>query len=58
LKLAFTELERKNQELEDASLAKTQILTIATHELKTPLTSIVGYVDPMLLRRDTAGEFN
>jgi response regulator RpfG family c-di-GMP phosphodiesterase len=45
LKLAFTELERKNPELEDASLAKTQILTTATHELKTPLTSIVGYVD-------------
>ena len=50
LELAFSELERKNQELEEASLAKTKILTTATHELKTPLTSIVGYVDRMLLR--------
>ncbi|MDA1218605.1 MAG: hybrid sensor histidine kinase/response regulator [Chloroflexi bacterium] len=58
LKLAYSDLERKNQELEEASLAKTQILTSATHELKTPLTSIIGYVDRMLLRRDTVGELN
>ena len=58
LELAFIELEGKNQELEDASRAKTQILTTATHELKTPLTSIIGYVDRMLLHRDTVGELN
>lgn len=58
LELAFSELECKNRELEEASLAKTQILTTATHELKTPLTSIVGYVDRMLLRTDTVGELN
>ena len=33
------ELENKNRELEQESLAKTQILSTASHELKTPLTS-------------------
>ncbi len=58
LELAFSELEQKNLELEAASLAKTQVLTNATHELKTPLTSIVGFVDRLLLRQDTVGELN
>ena len=58
LELAYSELENKNQELEEASLAKTQILSTATHELKTPLTSIVGYVDRMIFRQDTVGKLN
>jgi signal transduction histidine kinase len=58
LELAFSELEQKNRELEEASLAKTQILATATHELKTPLTSIIGYVDRILLRQDTVGQLN
>ena len=58
LELALAELGKKNEELEQASLAKTQILSTATHELKTPLTSIVGYVDRMLLRQDTVGPLN
>lgn len=58
LELAFVQLEQKNRELEEASLAKTQILATATHELKTPLTSIVGYVDRMLMRQDSVGWLN
>ena len=58
LELALNEPENKNRELEQASLAKTQILSTATHELKTPLTSIVGYVDRLLLRQDTVGPLN
>jgi signal transduction histidine kinase len=58
LEQAYGELETKNRELEQASLAKTQILSTATHELKTPLTSIVGYVDRMLLQQDTVGALN
>jgi signal transduction histidine kinase len=58
LELAFAELEQKNRELEAASLAKTQILSTATHELKTPLTSIVGYLDRILLRQDRVGRLN
>jgi len=52
------ELEQKNRDLEEAGLAKMRILSTASHELKTPLTSIVGYVDRMLLQRDTVGDLN
>ena len=58
LELAFTELGKKNEQLEQASLAKTQILSTATHELKTPLTSIVGYVDRLLLQQESLGQLN
>ena len=58
LELAFTELEKKNQELEEASRAKTQILSTATHELKTPLTSIIGYIDIIILRQSRVGPLN
>ena len=54
-KKAHLELEAKNQELAQVSLAKSQILSTATHGLKTPLTSIVGYVDRMLIHQDTVG---
>ena len=52
------ELEEKNRDLEEAGIAKMQILSTASHELKTPLTSIVGYVDRMLLQRETVGDLN
>ena len=52
------ELEQTNTELATASEAKTQILSTVTHELKTPLTSIVGYVDLMLLQKDKVGPLN
>ena len=52
------ELEQKNRDLEEAGLAKMRILSTASHELKTPLTSIVGYIDRMLLQRETVGELN
>ncbi len=58
LELAFRELGKKNEQLEQASLAKTQILSTATHELKTPLTSIVGYIDRLLLQQETVGPLN
>ncbi len=58
LQAAFAELEKKNQELEEASLAKTHILSTATHELKTPLTSIIGYIDIILLRQNKIGPLN
>ncbi len=58
LELAFVELEKKNQELEEASRAKTHILSTATHELKTPLTSIIGYIDIILTRQNKVGPLN
>ena len=57
-RLAFMELEKKNQELEDESVAKTQILATVTHELKTPLSSITGYIDRMLVQRERVGPLN
>ena len=48
----------KNRELEQASIGKTQILSTVTHELKTPLTNILGHVDRMLLQRDRVGPLN
>lgn len=58
LKRSNEELEDKNRNLEEAGLTKMRILSTASHELKTPLTSIVGYVDRMLLQRDTVGDLN
>ena len=57
-KQAYVELEQKNLELEQVSLAKTQILSTASHELKTPLTSIVGYVNRLLMQQETVGALN
>ena len=51
-------LESKNRELEEASLAKTQILSTVSHELKTPLTSIACYTDRVLLEREAVGPLN
>ena len=58
LRRSNEELEQKNRDLEEAGLAKMQILSTASHELKTPLTSIVGYIDRMLLQRESVGELN
>jgi len=57
-KFAYIELGEKNQELEQESLAKTQILSTVTHELKTPLTSIMGYVERILLQQERVGPLN
>ena len=38
------EMDRRKQE----SLAKTQILSTVSHELKTPLTSILAYIDLLM----------
>ena len=52
------ELEEKNRELEHASQAKTQILSTVSHELKTPLTSIVGYMGRLLDQSECVKEPN
>ena len=51
------ELEEKNVELELASAAKTLILSTVSHELKTPLTSVVGYTC-RLLYSESVGPLN
>src|SRR5205823_10968568 len=44
------ELEQANQELEEANQLKDQFLSMASHELKTPITTIRGQAQIMLHR--------
>lgn len=44
------ELEDANQELEEANQLKDHFLSIASHELKTPITSISGFAQITLRR--------
>lgn len=52
---AHAELQEKNRLLANESLAKSQILKTATHDLKTPLTGIIGYADRLLGQRANVG---
>ena len=58
LKNEMEDRKRAYIELEEASWGKTQILSTVSHELKTPLTSIVGYVDRLLLDQEKVGPLN
>lgn len=40
---AFTELQRANDELREATAAKSAFLASMSHELRTPLNSIIGF---------------
>ena len=42
------QLRRKNDELKRLNLMKADFISIAAHELRTPMTSIVGYLDLMV----------
>jgi signal transduction histidine kinase len=42
------ELEDLNQKVQEANRLKTEFVTVVTHELRSPLTSIAGYVDLLL----------
>lgn len=64
---AYTGLERKvaertkdltivNEKLEQANKHKSQFLANVNHELRTPLSSIIGYA--RLLRRETEGQIS
>lgn len=55
LKEYAEELELSNQKLEDANQAKDRFLSIASHELKTPITTIRGQAQ-LALRRLTKQE--
>ncbi len=53
---AAVENARLYQEVEYANEAKSQFVSIVTHELRIPLTSIKGYTD--LIRQGIVGEIN
>lgn len=45
------QLRRKNLELDRLNRIKSEFISIAAHELRTPMTSIVGYLDLILDHR-------
>jgi PAS domain S-box-containing protein len=44
-KKAEDELKRKNEELKEMDIAKTNFLNMVSHELKTPITAIFAHLD-------------
>ena len=42
------ELEALNQQVQEANRLKTEFVTVVTHELRSPLTSIAGYIELLL----------
>lgn len=56
LEAANAELHRVNSQLEQANYLKDYVLTRSSHELKTPLTTILGRTQLLLARLERFGE--
>ncbi len=49
------ELEAQNERLRKSEQAKTELVTVVAHELRTPLASVLGFTS-VLLQRETSPE--
>ena len=52
------QLEAKNQELELACLANSQMMSAVAHDLKTPFTNLIGYLDRLIGQPEILGALN
>lgn len=50
----YTDLKKRTTEIEEANRVKSDFLNIVSHELKTPLTTIVGQIG--LFREGALGQ--
>jgi PAS domain S-box-containing protein len=51
-----TELQQANEELRQADELKSQFVAMASHEFRTPLTSVLGFASTMLKRWEILGD--
>ena len=51
LQQAYQELDEKNRKLQTLDQLKSEFVSVAAHELRTPLSAVIGYVE-MLLDED------
>ena len=51
-----TELQQANEELRQADELKSQFVAMASHEFRTPLTSVLGFATTMLKRWEALGD--
>jgi signal transduction histidine kinase len=49
------ELEAQNERLRESELAKSELVSVVAHELRTPLASVLGFTS-VLLQRDVTDE--
>ncbi|MFO0882042.1 MAG: ATP-binding protein [Candidatus Saccharimonadales bacterium] len=56
IKDATVELQKSNEKLQKLDEAKDEFISMASHQLRTPLTSVKGYISMML--EGDAGEIN
>ena len=52
LKLKEEELEKKNRDLEDRNIRKEMGMSIVSHEIRTPITAIIGFIENIMINRN------